>query len=114
VEINSDSLVHTTQGQELRAQIIEVLQTIYDPEIPVNIYDLGLIYGIDVDASGGVIVRMTLTAPGCPIAVSLLSEVEEKVKGIRGVTSVRAELVWDPPWSPDRMSETARLQLGLW
>lgn len=99
---------------ELRERIIEVLRTCYDPEIPVNIYDLGLIYDIEITPASEVIVRMTLTAPGCPVAFSLPAEVEAKIRSLDGVADARVELVWDPPWTPDRMSETARLQLGWW
>lgn len=97
----------------LEEKIIEVLRTVYDPEIPVNIYELGLVYGIDISPAGEVTVRMTLTSPMCPVAGSLPPEVEYKVLSIPGVTSARAELVWDPPWNPDMMTEAARLQLGL-
>jgi FeS assembly SUF system protein len=99
---------------DLREKVIEALRTCYDPEIPVNIYDLGLIYDIEITPEGAVTVRMTLTAPGCPVAFSLPVEVETKLRGLEGVTDARVELVWDPPWTPDRMSEAARLQLGWW
>lgn len=102
------------KAQELQEKIIEQLRTVYDPEIPVNIYDLGLIYNIDVDPSGAVAVRMTLTAPACPAAEMLPPEVESKIKSIEGVTSAKVEVVWDPPWSPEKMSEAAKLQLGWW
>ncbi len=95
------------------ALIVEVLRTIFDPELPVNIYELGLIYGIDVDPQGAVTVRMTLTSPACPVAESLPPEVEAKVRAIDGVTDARVELVWDPPWTPERMSEAARLEAGM-
>jgi FeS assembly SUF system protein len=98
--------------QDLRGKVIEALETVYDPEIPVNIYELGLIYGVDIDPSGGVIVRMTLTAPGCPVAGYMPAEVERKVFDIPGVVSCRVDLVWDPPWDPSRMSDAAKLQLG--
>jgi len=94
-------------------QVIEALRTVYDPEIPVNIYEIGLIYDINIDPSGTVVVQMTLTSPGCPVAASLPVEVESRVLSIPGVQSVYVDLVWDPPWSPDRMSEAARLQLGM-
>ena len=99
--------------EDLGEKIIEALKTIYDPEIPVNIYDLGLIYGVDVDSKGDVIIQMTLTAPGCPVAGYMPSEVESKVCDIPGVVSCRVDLVWDPPWDPSRMSEAAKLQLGF-
>ena len=97
----------------LEAQVIEALQNCYDPEIPVNIYDLGLIYDIDVEPAGKVAIKMTLTAPNCPVAGSLPAEVESRVQAVAGVTDVNVELVWDPPWCTERMSEAARLQLGL-
>ncbi len=97
----------------LEEKIIEVLRTCFDPEIPVNIYELGLIYGITVDPTGAVEIRMTLTSPHCPAAASLPSEVETKVKAIPGVTSVKVEIVWDPIWNQSMMSDAARLQLGL-
>jgi FeS assembly SUF system protein len=97
----------------LEATAVEVLRTVYDPEIPVNIYDLGLIYRIDIDAQNHVKVRMTLTSPGCPVAGSLPGEVEKKVEAIPEVASAEVELVWDPPWDKSRMSEAAMLDLGL-
>jgi FeS assembly SUF system protein len=93
--------------------VVETLQTVYDPEIPVNIYELGLIYGVTVDAAGAVAIRMTLTAPGCPAAQTLPAEVDERVRAVPGVTAVKVDVVFDPPWCSDRMSEAARLQLGL-
>ncbi len=101
------------EREALRLGVVEALHTVYDPEIPVDIYELGLIYDIDVEASGVVTVKMTLTAPGCPSAQYLPVEVESKVKRVPGVSDVRVEVVWDPPWTPDRMSEAARLQLGF-
>ena len=98
---------------DVESRIVDALKTIFDPEIPVNIHELGLIYGVDVAADGAVVVRMTLTAPACPAAGILPGEVESKVRAVDGVTDVRVELVWDPPWSPDRMTDAARLQLGL-
>jgi len=97
----------------IEERVVDVLRTVYDPEIPVNIYELGLVYGIDVDPTGVVTIRMTLTSPGCPVAGSLPPEVEAKVRAISGVTSCRVDLVWDPPWSPNQMSEAAKLQLGF-
>jgi FeS assembly SUF system protein len=99
---------------ELKPQVIEVLSTIYDPEIPVNIYELGLVYDIAADASRAVEIRMTLTAPGCPAAQSLPVEVDRKVRAIEGVRDVHVEVVWEPPWDKDRMSDAAKLQLGMW
>jgi FeS assembly SUF system protein len=97
----------------LEGKVIEVLRQIYDPELPVNIYDLGLIYEIDVKDDNAVNVRMTLTAPACPVAGTLPGEVEKRVEAIPDVKSANVELVWEPPWSRDRMSEAAQLQLGL-
>ncbi len=97
----------------LQKLVVETLQTVYDPEIPVNIYELGLIYGVTVDPAGAVVVTMTLTAPGCPAAQTLPAEVDERVRAIPGVTAVKVDVVFDPPWCSDRMSEAARLQLGL-
>lgn len=98
---------------ELRPQVIEALKTVYDPEIPVNIYELGLIYDVLVDANAQVGVRMTLTAPACPAAQSLPVEVKEKSASVPGVAGSKVEVVWDPPWSKERMSDAAKLQLGL-
>ncbi|TFE36458.1 SUF system Fe-S cluster assembly protein [Paraburkholderia dipogonis] len=101
-------------GDELKSRVIAALRTVYDPEIPVNIFDLGLIYGLDVDADAGRIgIRMTLTAPGCPVAQTFPATVEDAVFAVSGVNDVHVELVWDPPWSRDSMSDAARLQLGL-
>lgn len=97
----------------LRHQVIEALRSIFDPEIPVNIYDLGLIYQLDVDASGVVEVQMTLTAPGCPVAQTFPATVEERLRSVPGISAARVELVWDPPWCQDRMSDEVKLQLGL-
>lgn len=104
----------TVNTKELEEKIIAVLRTCYDPEIPVNIYDLGLIYDLEVDPSGNVEVRMTLTAPGCPVAGTLPVEVENKIKEVEGTAAVKVKLVWEPPWTPDKMTEAAKLQLGLW
>jgi FeS assembly SUF system protein len=97
----------------LQPKIVEVLKTVYDPEIPVDIYELGLIYGIDVDAQGHVLVRMTLTSPACPSAQQLPSEVRYKVKAVPGVSDATVDIVWEPPCDKDRMSEAAKLQLGF-
>ena len=99
--------------EALRLRVIEVLKTIYDPEIPVNIYELGLVYTIDAEASGAVRIVMTLTSPACPVAGSLPPEVETKVQSLPGVIDARVELVWEPPWNMGMMSEAARLQLNL-
>jgi len=97
----------------IRQAVIEALCTVYDPEIPVNIYELGLIYEVDVDAAGRVDVQMTLTSPACPVAGTLPGEVEQKVRGVAGVTDANIDLVWDPPWDKDMMTEAAKLQLGF-
>lgn len=99
---------------DLRARVIEALRTVFDPEIPINIYDLGLVYELAVDEDEGRVgIRMTLTAPGCPVAQTFPSIVEDAVRSVEGVDDAVVELVWDPPWSRERMSEAARLQLGL-
>ena len=97
----------------LRPQVIDALRTVFDPEIPVNIYDLGLIYDVLVDADGRVGIRMTLTAPACPAAQTLPGEARDAARRVEGVTSSKVEIVFDPPWSMERMSEAAKLQLGL-
>lgn len=97
----------------LKPRIVEALSTVFDPEIPVNIYELGLIYDIIVDQSSVVGLRMTLTAPACPAAQSLPVEVKNKIAQIPGVTDVIVDIVWDPPWDRDRMSDAAKLQLGV-
>mgnify|MGYP001825158189 CR=1 FL=1 len=99
--------------ETVREAVIEELRTIFDPEIPVNIYELGLIYDVEVQQDGYVIVRMTLTSPSCPVAESLPAEVETRAKSADGVKDCEVELTWDPPWGPNRMSEAAKLQLGL-
>ena len=98
---------------DLRDRVIAALRTVYDPEMPVNIYELGLIYGIQADAAGQVEIRMTLTAPNCPVAGSLPAEVERKAASVPGVAGVKLELVFDPPWTKDKMSEAAKLALGI-
>ena len=102
-----------TRSAELRPQIVKALSTVFDPEIPVNIYELGLIYDILVDASSRVGIRMTLTAPACPAAQFLPQQVKNAVAAVAGVSDVNVDIVWDPPWDRDRMSEAARLQLGM-
>jgi len=97
----------------IRDQVIAELKTVFDPEIPVNIYELGLIYRVDVAADGATQVTMTLTTPMCPAAEELPPEVETKARGVPGVTSVQLDLVWDPPWSPEMMSDAAKLDLGM-
>jgi FeS assembly SUF system protein len=102
-----------TDRAAIEQAVVEALRSCYDPEIPVDIYELGLIYGVDVTDAGEVTVRMTLTAPSCPAAQSLPAEVQAKVAEVPGVTAARIDLTFDPPWCPDRMSEAARLQLGF-
>ena len=104
----------TTRTQALKPAILDAIRTVFDPEIPVNILELGLIYDVLVDADGVAGIRMTLTAPGCPAAQSLPVEVARKVKAVEGVTDARVDVVWDPPWTKDRMSDAAKLQLGMW
>ncbi len=103
----------TLSTEQIKENIIEQIKTCYDPEIPVNIYELGLIYNIKVEEGGSTFVEMTLTSPACPVAGSLPGEVEEKVKKAEGVTETKLDLVWDPPWHPDMMSEAAKLELGF-
>ncbi len=98
---------------EIEADVIGALRTCFDPEIPVNIYELGLVYDVKVDPAGHVDIRMTLTSPLCPVAGSLPPEVEDKVRALPGVSSAKVEITWEPPWDPSRMSEAARLQLGM-
>jgi FeS assembly SUF system protein len=98
---------------ELRSRVIAALKEIYDPEIPLNIYDLGLIYRIDIDPDTNTSIDMTLTSPNCPVAESLPGEVESAAKTVEGIGDVQLELVWDPPWDMDRLGEAARLELGL-
>ena len=103
----------TLDTGKLREQVEDALRQVYDPEIPVNIFELGLIYGIDVSEEGAVQIRMTLTAPNCPAAGAMPGEVESRVAAVEGVKEVTVELVWDPPWDQSRMSEAAKLELGL-
>jgi len=97
----------------LRERVLDALRSCFDPEIPVNIYELGLVYDVDVTDDGVVSIRMTLTSPMCPVAGSLPPEVEEKVRAVEGVSSASVEVVWDPPWNPGMMSEAARLELNM-
>lgn len=99
---------------DIRPAVIEALKTVFDPEIPINIYEMGLVYDVLVDAAGRVGIRMTLTAPACPAAQSLPVEVRQKASAVPGVTDARVEVVWEPPWTKEMMSEAAKLQLGLW
>jgi len=98
---------------DIKSKVIEAVKNIYDPEIPVNIYELGLIYKIDVDEKNKVNVDMTLTSPNCPVAESLPNDVKENIKKVEGVSDVNLNLVWEPPWDKDKMSEAAKLELNL-
>ena len=98
---------------DIKKRVIEEVKKIYDPEIPVNIYELGLIYKIEVDEKNKVNVDMTLTSPNCPVAESLPKEVKENIKKVEGVSDVNLNLVWEPPWDKDKMSEAAKLELNL-
>lgn len=103
----------TEPGGELYEAVIDALKEIYDPEIPVNIYDLGLIYGVDITADGHAAVTMTLTTPHCPVAESMPGEVELRVGAVPGIGTAEVNLVWDPPWDPQKMSDEAKLELGM-
>lgn len=100
-------------GSDLQSSVVEVLKSIYDPEIPVDIYELGLIYGVDISEDGDATVTMTLTTPHCPVAESLPNEVELRVLSVPGIRDAVVNLVWDPPWDPSKMSDEARLELGM-
>lgn len=109
----SESPETTVPAADLEDSIVEALKTVFDPEIPVNIYELGLIYDLEIQPEGQVHIKMTLTSPGCPVAGSLPGEVQTKVESVRGVAGAEVELVWDPAWNPSMMTEAARLQLGM-
>jgi FeS assembly SUF system protein len=100
-------------GMELEEAIVRMLKTVYDPEIPVNVYDLGLIYDVDIDDARRVVITMTLTAPACPAADYIVEDVQMKVESVPGIRSVEVKLVFEPAWHPDRMSEEAKLELGF-
>ncbi len=100
-------------GSDLQATVVEALKSIYDPEIPVDIYELGLIYGVDISEDGDATITMTLTTPHCPVAESLPNEVELRVLSVPGIRDAVVNLVWDPPWDPSKMSDEARLELGM-
>ena len=102
-----------TKTNDIKGKIIDAIKTCYDPEIPVNIYELGLIYNIDVSPEGSVDIKMTLTSPACPAAGTLPPEVESKVAMVEEVTSAKVEVVWEPTWTPDKMTEGAKLELGM-
>ena len=109
----ASSAVPAVQNPHLESAIVDVLKTIFDPEIPVNIYEIGLIYNVDVQPGGKVAIKMTLTSPACPAAQEIPAQVKERTESVAGVTSADVEIVWDPAWSPAMMSEAARLQLGF-
>jgi FeS assembly SUF system protein len=101
------------QIEALRPRIVDAIRTVYDPEIPVNIYELGLIYDLDIDPKGNVAIKMTLTAPGCPVAGTMPQMVRDAVARVEGLNDIDVDLVWDPPWDKSRMSEAAQLELGM-
>jgi FeS assembly SUF system protein len=110
-----DAIVEASDAMRSVAdRIVQELKTVFDPEIPVDIYELGLIYKVKLDEDGAVEIRMTLTSPMCPAAEELPPEVESKARGVEGVSSVTLDLVWDPPWNPGMMSEAAKLELGMY
>jgi len=108
-----EALSGTEPGGELYESVIAAIKEIYDPEIPVNIYDLGLIYGVEIGPDNHAIVTMTLTTPHCPVAESMPAEVELRVGAVPGVGASEVNLVWDPPWDPQKMSDDAKLELGM-
>ena len=109
----ADGAVSTNPNPHLESAIVDAIKTVFDPEIPVNIHEIGLIYNVDVQPDGKVEIKMTLTSPGCPAAQEIPAEVKSRVEGVAGVTSCDVEIVWDPAWNPSMMSEAARLQLGF-
>lgn len=111
--IATGPFVEGSSGSDLEGAVIDALRSVYDPEIPVSIYDLGLIYIIDIDEKGDTYIGMTLTAPGCPIAGEIPEWVRNAVMPVEGITAVAVEILWDPPWTPDNMSEAAKLDLGM-
>jgi FeS assembly SUF system protein len=113
-EHTSGLVVDPEKTAALKPEIIKAIATVFDPEMPVNIWELGLIYDIFVDANSVAAVRMTLTAPGCPVAQSLPVEVANKVRAVPGVADAKVDIVWEPAWTKDRMSDVAKLQLGMW
>jgi FeS assembly SUF system protein len=106
-------MTEITAASDLKEKIIEQLREVYDPEIPVNIYELGLIYGLNVDEANNVDIQMTLPAPGCPVAPMIVSDVESKVGSVPEVNGVNVILVWDPPWDEDLMTDEAKLEVGI-
>ena len=110
----ADLVPDAAKTEALKPKILDAIRTVFDPEIPVNIVELGLIYDVFVDVHGVAAVRMTLTAPGCPVAQSLPVDVANRVKSVDGVTDAKVDVVWEPAWTRDRMSDVAKLQLGMW
>ncbi len=110
---HADEKKRIAEVEALGEQIVEQLKTVFDPEIPVNIYELGLVYKIDVEDDNSVLIDMTLTSPHCPVAETLPPEVEQKVQQVEGVTRCEVRIVWDPPWTPSMMTEEAQLEMGL-
>ena len=106
-------MTQPTENEKLEEKIVKIIKTCYDPELPVDIYELGLIYDILIDEKKFAQIKMTLTSPACPVAGSLPGEVEERVQSVEGLTGVKVDVVWDPPWTPEMMTEEARLELGL-
>lgn len=111
--MSSDEHAQSPAAGDLEERIVAALRTVFDPEIPVNIYELGLIYNLELDAEANAQVKMTLTSPGCPVAGTLPEEVRMRVEDVDGVRSAAVEVVWDPVWNPSMMSEAARLELGM-
>ncbi len=111
--MSSDQVDPSQAKEEIRENVLQTLRSIYDPEIPVNIYDIGLIYNIDISEESDVEIKMTLTSPQCPVAETLPPEVEQKVAETEGVTGATVHVVWEPPWNPDMMSEDAKLELNM-
>ncbi len=109
----SETPLEKVSQDDLKERVVDILYTCFDPEIPVNIYELGLIYSVDIDEGQNVVIKMTLTSPMCPVAGSLPPEVQQKVSRVAGVASSKVDLVWEPIWTKDMMSEAAKLQLGL-
>ena len=107
-------VVDPAKTAELKPAIVQAISTVFDPEIPVNIWELGLIYDVVVDRDGVAGITMTLTAPGCPVAHTLPVEVANKVKAVAGITDAKVDITWEPAWTKDRMSDAAKLQLGMW
>ena len=113
MNVMEQQIISSVEKTVIEAQVIEAIRTCFDPEIPVNIYELGLIYDVIVGDTGEVEIKMTLTSPHCPAAQSLPPDVEKKVRPVPGVTNAKVTIVWEPPWTPARMSEAAKLELGM-